>query len=196
MGGVEPYAKIVPFRSEYYELKPERRHLISHLVHPVPNPALPFQGVQLSRTVDGKVYVGPNSILSFKREGYRKLDHSWRDLFEILMYPGFWNLSARYYREGLREELRSWSKAAYARNLQRYIPELRKDDMVCSRAGVRAEAILRDGKFMDDFLLLEGKNSLHVCNTPSHAATASLEIAKKIVKRAPRPGRLSLVKMA
>jgi L-2-hydroxyglutarate oxidase len=178
------------------EPKPERRHLVRHLIYPVPNPAFPFLGVHFTRMIDGSIHAGPNAVLSMKREGYNKSDFSWRDLSEVLMYPGFWKLASKYYREGAQEMFRSLSKAAFTRSLQRLVPEIQADDLIPSKSGVRAQALLRDGTLVDDFLLMEGTNSLHVCNAPSPAATASLEIAKKIVAKVPRPGRLSLVKMA
>jgi (S)-2-hydroxyglutarate dehydrogenase len=187
---------IVPFRLEYFELKPERRHLVGHLLYPVPDPESPFPGMHFTRMMDGTVHAGPTAVLSLKREGYRKPDLSWRDLYELVTYPGFWKFSSRHYREGAQEMFRSLSKAAFTRSLQRLIPEIESDDLVPSRSGVRAQALLRDGSLVDDFLLLEGRNSIHVCNVPSYAATASLEIAKRIVSKLPRPGRLSLVKMA
>jgi L-2-hydroxyglutarate oxidase len=196
LGGMEPRHMIVPFRGEYFELTPERRNLVKHLIYPVPNPAFPFLGVHFTRMMDGSIHAGPNAVLSMKREGYSKSDFSWRDLSEVMFYPGFWKLSSKYYREGAHEMYRSMSKAAFTRALQRLIPEVKADDLIPSKSGVRAQALLRDGSLVDDFLLLEGKNSLHVCNAPSPAATASLEIAKRIVGKVPRPGRLSLVKMA
>jgi L-2-hydroxyglutarate oxidase len=196
LGGMDPKATIVPFRGEYFELRPERRYLVRHLIYPVPNPAFPFLGVHFTRMMDGSIHAGPNAVLSMKREGYKKTDFSWRDLSETLTYPGFWKLASKYYREGAQEMFRSVSKAAFTRGLQRLVPEVQSDDLIPSKNGVRAQALLRDGSLVDDFLLLEGKNSLHVCNAPSPAATASLEIAKKIVGKVPRPGRLSLVKMA
>jgi L-2-hydroxyglutarate oxidase len=196
MSGLEPEARIVPFRGEYFELKPERRHLVRHLVYPVANPALPFLGVHLTRSIDGRIHAGPNAVLSFKREGYHKTDLSWRDLADTLTFPGSWKLFARYYKEGSREMMRSWSKALFTRSLQRLVPEIQSDDLIADRSGVRAQALHRNGSLVDDFLLLEGEKALHVCNAPSPAATASLEIAKKIVSKVPRPGRLSLVKMA
>jgi L-2-hydroxyglutarate oxidase len=196
LGGMDPKATIVPFRGEYFELRPERRYLVRHLIYPVPNPAFPFLGVHFTRMMDGSIHAGPNAVLSMKREGYKKTDFSWRDLSETLTYPGFWKLASKYYREGAQEMFRSVSKAAFTRGLQRLVPEVQSDDLIPSKNGVRAQALFRDGSLVDDFLLLEGKNSLHVCNAPSPAATASLEIAKKIVGKVPRPGRLSLVKMA
>ena len=196
LGGMEPKAMIIPFRGEYFELKPERRHLVRHLIYPVANPVFPFLGVHFTRAMDGSVHAGPNAVLSLKREGYSKSDFSWRDLSEVMTYPGFWKFSSRYYREGMQEMYRSWSKAAFTRDLQQLVPEVQADDLIPSQNGVRAQALLRDGTMVDDFLLLEGRNSLHVCNAPSPAATASLEIAKRIASKVPRPGRLSLVKMA
>jgi (S)-2-hydroxyglutarate dehydrogenase len=196
LSGMAPKAMIVPFRGEYFELKPERRHLVNHLVYPVPDPALPFLGVHLTRTMDGRIHAGPNAVLSFKREGYQKHDFSWRDLCDVMTYPGTWKLFSRYYREGGQEMFRSWSKAAFTRSLQRLVPEIQADDLMPGKSGVRAQAVLRDGSLVDDFLLLEGNKAIHVCNAPSPAATASLEIAKRIVSKVPRPGRLSLVKMA
>ena len=196
LGGVDPKAMILPFRGEYFELQPEKRHLVRNLIYPVPDPSLPFLGVHFTRMMDGSIHAGPNAVLSLKREGYDKSDFSWRDFSEMITYPGFWKLSAQYYRVGWQEMLRSWSKAAFARSLQRLVPEVQADDLIPAKSGVRAQALLRDGSLVDDFLLIEGKNSLHVCNAPSPAATASLEIAKKIVSKVPRPGRLSLVKMA
>ena len=167
-----------------------------NLIYPVPNAAFPFLGVHFTRAMDGGIHAGPNAVLSMKREGYRKSDFSWRDFSEVMTYPGFWRLSSRYYREGFQEMYRSWSKAAFTRSLQRLVPEVQADDLIPGQNGVRAQALLRDGTMVDDFLLLEGKNSLHVCNAPSPAATASLEIAKKIANKVPRPGRVLLVKMA
>ena len=196
LGGVDPKSMIMPFRGEYFELKPERRHLINHLVYPVPNPSLPFLGVHFSRLMNGSILAGPNAVLSWKREGYENADFSWRDFSETLTYPGFWKLSSQHYREGFQEMFRSWSKAAFARSLQALVPEVQAEDLMPAASGVRAQALRRDGTMVEDFLLIEGKSSLHVCNAPSPAATASLEIAKKIVSKVPRPGRLSLVKMA
>jgi (S)-2-hydroxyglutarate dehydrogenase len=196
LGDMKPKAMIVPFRGEYFELKPERRSLVRNLIYPVPNPAFPFLGVHFTRMMDGSVHAGPNAVLSMKREGYNKSDFSWRDFSEVLTYPGFWKLTSKYYREGAGEIFRSLSKAAFTRSLQQLVPEVQADDLIPSTSGVRAQALLRDGTLVDDFLVLEGKNSLHVCNAPSPAATASLEIAKRIVSKVPRPGRLSLVKMA
>jgi L-2-hydroxyglutarate oxidase len=176
-------AHIIPFRGEYYELRPERRDLVRGLIYPVPNPAFPFLGVHLTRMVDGGIHAGPNAVLGLKREGYRKTDIDLRDLAEILSYPGFWRLAARNAGEGLREVVRSLSKAAFVRSLQRLVPEIQMADVIPTQAGVRAQAVERDGSLVDDFLLVEGERSLHVCNAPSPAATASLAIGERIAAR-------------
>ncbi len=196
MSGFEPETRIVPFRGEYFELKPERRHLVRHLIYPVPNPALPFLGVHLTRSMDGRIHAGPNAVLSFTREGYRKTKMNWHDFAETVTYPGSWKLLARYYKEGGHGLMPFSSKASFTRSLQRLVPEIQSDDLIADKSGIRAQALRRDGSLVEDFLLLQGEKSLHVCNAPSPAATASLEIAKKIVSQVPRPGRLSLVKMA
>lgn len=181
LGGVDPGAKIVPFRGEYFELRPERRGLVRHLIYPVPNPDFPFLGVHFTRMIDGSVHAGPNAVLAFKREGYRKRDISVRDLGDALLFPGFWKLAARNMREGMMEMSRSFSKRLFTASLRRMIPEIQQRDLVPAAAGVRAQAMRLDGALVDDFLLVRGEHSLHVCNAPSPAATASLEIAKTIV---------------
>jgi len=189
---VDPPAQIVPFRGEYYELKPEKRHLVKTLIYPVPNPNFPFLGVHFTRMIDGSVHAGPNAVLSFKREGYRKTDVDWRDLAEVLTYVGFWKLAAKHADEGIQEMIRSWSKAAFVRSLQRLIPEVEADDLVPTHAGVRAQALMNSGKLVDDFLIVQGQHSVHVCNAPSPAATASLEIGKAIAANLPEPSSLSI----
>ncbi|PSB47693.1 L-2-hydroxyglutarate oxidase [Cyanosarcina cf. burmensis CCALA 770] len=179
--GADPQAKIVPFRGEYYELIPEKRYLVKGLIYPVPNPAFPFLGVHFTRMIDGSVHAGPNAVLSFKREGYHKTDFDFKDLAEVLTYPAFWKLAAKHADEGIKEIVRSWSKAAFVRSLQQLIPEVREQDVVPTHAGVRAQALKADGSLVDDFLLVPGKNAMHVCNAPSPAATSSLEIGKAIV---------------
>ena len=183
LGKVKPQAKIVPFRGEYYELKPEKRHLVKTLIYPVPNPEFPFLGVHFTRMIDGSVHAGPNAVLSFKREGYQKTDFELRDFAEVMTYPGFWRLAAKHADEGIQEIIRSFSKAAFVRSLQRLIPEVQAEDLLPTPAGVRAQALMNNGKLVDDFLILSNKNSVHVCNAPSPAATSSLEIGKAIVER-------------
>ena len=132
----DPQAKIVPFRGEYYELKPEKRYLVKTLIYPVPNPAFPFLGVHFTRMIDGSVHAGPNAVLSLKREGYRKTDFDLRDFTEVITYPGFWKLAAKHADSGIQEIIRSFSKAAFVRSLQRLIPEVQADDLVPTHAGV------------------------------------------------------------
>jgi L-2-hydroxyglutarate oxidase len=189
MSGVDPKAKIVPFRGEYYELIPQRRYLVKHLIYPVPDPAFPFLGVHFTRMMDGSVHAGPNAVLSFKREGYRKRDFNLFDLVEVLMFKGFWKLAHKHARAGWEEIVRSCSKAAFVRSLQRLIPEVQADDLIPTHAGVRAQALMDDGRLVDDFLLIRDRQALHVCNAPSPAATASIEIGKQIAGQVPAPAR-------
>jgi L-2-hydroxyglutarate oxidase len=176
MAGARVDAHIVPFRGEYYTLKPEARGLIRHLVYPLPNPAFPFLGVHFTRMVNGEIHAGPNAVLALKREGYRKSDFSLRDVFEMLAFSGFRRMAAKNWREGMKEMHRSFSRHAFLTSLQRLVPEIRDQDIEPSPAGVRAMALLPDGSMVDDFLVVPGPQALHVCNAPSPAATASLEI--------------------
>jgi L-2-hydroxyglutarate oxidase len=187
LGGVDPGAKIIPFRGEYYELLPERRHLVRNLIYPVPNPNFPFLGVHFSRMIDGSVHAGPNAVLAFKREGYKRTDFNLRDFCEIMGFSGFWKLACKNFGEGIKELHRSFSKSAFVRSLQRLIPEVQSTDLIPCRAGVRAQALLKDGKLVDDFWLVHRQNTLHVCNAPSPAATAALEIGNAIVEQVPEP---------
>jgi len=175
--------RIIPFRGEYYELATERRALVRSLIYPVPNPSFPFLGVHFTRMIDGSVHAGPNAVLSLKREGYRKMDVDLRDAADILGYRGFWLLAAKNGREGLRELVRSFSKPAFVRSLQQLVPEIRYADVAPAPAGVRAQAVGRDGRLVDDFLLIERHRALHVCNAPSPAATASLAIGEMVAER-------------
>ncbi|MDY6900123.1 MAG: L-2-hydroxyglutarate oxidase [Cyanobacteriota bacterium] len=185
LGKVNPQAKIVPFRGEYYELTPEKRHLVKGLIYPVPNPDFPFLGVHFTRMIDGTVHAGPNAVLSLKREGYKKTDFNLRDFAEVMSYPGFWKLAAKHSDEGIKEIIRSFSKAAFVKSLQELIPEVRSEDVVPTHAGVRAQALMKDGKLVDDFLIVKGQNSVHVCNAPSPAATSSIEIGKAVAAEIP-----------
>ncbi|HEY9603804.1 MAG TPA: L-2-hydroxyglutarate oxidase [Allocoleopsis sp.] len=187
---VDPKAKIVPFRGEYYELVPEKRYLVNTLIYPVPNPDFPFLGVHFTKMIDGSVHAGPNAVLSLKREGYKKTDFDLRDFMEVMTFPGFWKLAAKNADEGIKEIIRSFSKAAFVRSLQRLIPEVQSEDVIPTHAGVRAQALMDDGKLVDDFLIVQGHNSVHVCNAPSPAATSSLEIGKAIVEQIPSPEHL------
>lgn len=188
LGGAKTGMKIVPFRGEYYELVPEKRYLVKNLIYPVPNPNFPFLGVHFTRMIDGTVHAGPNAVLSFKREGYHKTDVDVRDLAEVLTFPAFWKLAAKNMDEGLKEIWRSWNKAAFVHSMQRIIPEIGMGDVVPTHAGVRAQALLNNGALVDDFHIIADRNAVHVCNAPSPAATASIEIGKAIVERVPALG--------
>ncbi|MFB4164257.1 L-2-hydroxyglutarate oxidase [Alteribacillus sp. JSM 102045] len=183
LSGYHLDVKIVPFRGEYYKLIENRRNLVQNLIYPVPNPEFPFLGVHFTRMIDGNVDVGPNAVLSFKREGYKKSDINLKDLSEVLLYKGFWKLAKPYFKEGIEEMVRSVYKKKFVESLQKLIPEVQEEDLVKGPRGVRAQALSVDGKMVDDFYIVPGKKSLHVLNAPSPAATASLEIGKEIVKR-------------
>jgi L-2-hydroxyglutarate oxidase len=185
LAAAQPPAKIVPFRGEYYELTPEKRYLVKGLIYPVPNPNFPFLGVHFTRMIDGTVHAGPNAVLSLKREGYRKTDFDLRDFAEVMTYSGFWKLMAKHADQGIQEMIRSVFKSAFVRSLQELIPEVQAKDLVPTHAGVRAQALLPDGKLVDDFLIEQGEHALHVYNAPSPAATSSLEIGKAIAAQVP-----------
>lgn len=189
LDNVDPQAKIVPFRGEYYELKPEKRYLVKNLIYPVPNPEFPFLGVHYTRMTDGNIHCGPNAVLALKREGYRWRDVCFYDMWDSLTYKGFWNLAKKNFGEGMTEVYRSLSKKAFTKSLQRLIPEVQQDDLVPSHAGVRAQALMPDGKMVDDFLIVRGERSVHVCNAPSPAATASIPIGRAVAEQLPLPAR-------
>lgn len=182
--GIEPNIQIIPFRGEYYVLKKEKEYLVKNLIYPVPDPQFPFLGVHFTRMIDGGIEAGPNAVLAFKREGYTKKDISLNDLFEMLYYPGFRKMVGKYWRMGIEEMKRSFSKKLFVNSLQKLIPELNYDDVTPFRTGVRAQAVDRNGKLLDDFVIQENKNMIHVLNAPSPAATASLSIGKKIAELA------------
>jgi L-2-hydroxyglutarate oxidase len=177
-------ARIVPFRGEYYELAPAARSLVRNLIYPVPDPAFPFLGVHFTRTIHGGVECGPNAVLALAREGYRWRDVDLRDLVDTLGYPGFLRLAARHWRMGSAEVWRSISKGAFTRALQRLVPDIRPDHLRPAEAGVRAQALARDGALVDDFLIHEAGRVVHVLNSPSPAATASLSIGATVAERA------------
>jgi L-2-hydroxyglutarate oxidase len=164
---------------------PEKRHLVNGLIYPVPNPAFPFLGVHFTRMIDGSVHAGPNAVLACHREGYRRTDLKMSDLLETLTYGGFWHAARRHGKEGLKEIWRSLSKRSFLRSLQRLIPSLEEDDLIEVPSGVRAQAMRPDGALVDDFLIIQDAHSIHVCNAPSPAATASLEIGKAVADRVP-----------
>jgi L-2-hydroxyglutarate oxidase len=185
LAGLRPPARIVPFRGEYHELVPQRRHLVRGLIYPVPDPRFPFLGVHLTRMVDGSVHAGPNAVLATAREGYRWRTVRPRDVWDALTYRGLWALARRHYRYGLTEVRRSLSRTAFAADLARLVPELTAADITRAGAGVRAQAVRPDGDLVDDFLIVEADRQVHVLNAPSPAATSALEIARHIVSRLP-----------
>ncbi len=178
--GVDDGFRIVPFRGEYYQLKASRSYLVNNLIYPVPNPDFPFLGVHFTRMIDGHIEAGPNAVLATKREGYNKSDINIRDIADTFGFPGFWKLAAAHWREGGQEMLRSASKRAFTKSLQELIPDVEASDLVKAPAGVRAQALRRDGTLEDDFQVTQTPHSLHVGNAPSPAATASLEIGTYI----------------
>lgn len=180
MAGLRPSARIVPFRGEYYELTPHRRDLVRGLIYPVPDPRFPFLGVHLTRMIDGSVHAGPNAVLALRREGYRRRDFSAADVLGTLGYGGTWRLGWKYWRAGLDEVLRSFSRERFARSLARLVPAITAADLVPAGAGVRAQALTRDGALVDDFVIEWAPRQVHVLNAPSPAATGSLEIARHV----------------
>lgn len=172
--------KIIPFRGEYYKIKPEKTHLVKNLIYPVPDPSFPFLGVHFTRMVDGGIEAGPNAVLAFAREGYRKSQIHPGELIESLTWPGFLKVASRYWKTGLGEMYRSFSKPAFTRALQKLIPEIRQEDLDTGGAGVRAQACDRSGGLLDDFLIYENEYAINVCNAPSPAATSSLSIGETI----------------
>jgi L-2-hydroxyglutarate oxidase len=180
LSGAAPNLQIVPFRGEYFALRAQRRQLVKHLIYPVPNPDFPFLGVHFTRTMDGHVEAGPNAVLALAREGYRKTDVDFADLRETLGFSGFRTLARRYWKDGMQEMWRSISKRAFVRSLQQLIPAITAADLEPAPAGIRAQALKADGSLVDDFHIISHERCLHVCNAPSPAATASLEIGKHI----------------
>lgn len=172
--------KIIPFRGEYFKLKPEKKSLVKSLIYPVPDPAFPFLGVHFTRMINGEVEAGPNAVLAWKREGYSKTDFSLQDTMESLLWPGFLKVAARYWRAGAGEMYRSFSKHGFVRALRKLVPEINASDLEPGGAGVRAQACSRDGQLLDDFYIVGSPPLIHVCNAPSPAATASLAIGKYI----------------
>ncbi|MCE5229769.1 L-2-hydroxyglutarate oxidase [bacterium] len=182
MCGLDPGLRIIPFRGEYYTLRPERRTLVRNLIYPVADPRLPFLGVHFTRTIDGVVEAGPNAVLALKREGYRWRDVSPRDVIETFTFPGFWRMSRHFLRVGIGETYRSLSKPAFVKALQRLMPEIESSDLIPGGSGVRAQAVDSAGKLLDDFRILESDRMVHVLNAPSPAATASITIGHTIAQ--------------
>jgi len=183
LAGIKPPCRIVPFRGEYYTLKPGKRFLVKNLIYPTPDPRFPFLGVHLTRMIDGQVEAGPNAVLAMAREGYKKSSFCWSELMETLTYGGFWNMAKRYWLAGSGEMLRSHSRRLFADSLRRLVPEIQDEDLKPGGAGVRAQALSKDGRLLDDFLIVQTDRMLHVLNAPSPAATASLAIADHILQR-------------
>jgi L-2-hydroxyglutarate oxidase len=172
--------KIIPFRGEYFKLRKEKEYLVKNLIYPVPDPNFPFLGVHFTRMAKGGVEAGPNAVLAFKREGYKKSDINLAELAETLAWPGFQKVASKYWRTGLGEMYRSFSKSAFTRALQKLIPEIKESDLVEGGAGVRAQACDREGGLVDDFMILEESHVINVCNAPSPAATSSLAIGETV----------------
>jgi L-2-hydroxyglutarate oxidase len=184
LGGTRPPVRIVPFRGDYYTLRPDARALVNGLVYPVPDPAFPFLGVHFTKTVDGRVIAGPNAVLALARERYRRSSVRPRDVASTLAYPGFWRLARRHYRFGAAELRRDLVKRAFVRDMQRYVPAVGTADVDFGPSGIRAQAVARDGTLADDFVLERTGRCLHVLNAPSPAATASLAIADHLAAEA------------
>lgn len=180
MVGQNSSVKIIPFRGEYWELKPEKSHLVKNLIYPVPNPNFPFLGVHFTRMIQGGVELGPNAVLAFKREGYTKTDISISDLADVLTWPGFHKIVKKYWRDGVAEMYRSYSKNAFAKAAQKLIPDVSVNDLVPGGSGVRAQACDVKGNLLDDFSIIYTENCVHVLNAPSPAATSSLAIGERI----------------
>ena len=172
--------RIVPFRGEYYTIRPESHHLVSGLIYPVPDPRFPFLGVHYTRNIWGSVEAGPNAVLALRREGYRKRDFDLGETMGTLTYPGFWKMTSRHWRTGLGEMRRSYSKGIFIRDLQRLLPEIREGDLAPGGSGVRAQAVDRNGALLDDFSIIRGREAVHVLNAPSPGATSSLAIGEHI----------------
>jgi L-2-hydroxyglutarate oxidase len=184
LSGVDPGVRIVPFRGEYYELIPSRQFLVKDLIYPVPDPSFPFLGVHFTRMIGGGVEAGPNAVLAFKREGYRKIDIRIKDLADTLSYAGFWKMARLNWQTGMGEMWRSFSKHAFVKALQRLLPELRTEDVKPGGSGVRAQAMDPSGKLLDDFHVVRAPRMIHVLNAPSPAATSSLRIGAGIAEMA------------
>lgn len=183
--GLDPGLRIVPYRGEYYHLRRAIADRLRALVYPVPDPAFPFLGVHLTRLVHGGVEAGPNAVLAFAREGYHRTAFDRRDTGELLIFPGTYRVLRRHYRMAAAEAYRSFDRHRFAADLARLVPAIRPDDLTPGGAGVRAQAVSRDGHLLDDFAFVEGPGSLHVLNAPSPAATASLAIGEEIARRVP-----------
>ena len=180
LSGIETFSKIIPFKGEYYHLKNNAKYLIKNLIYPVPDPLYPFLGVHFTRSVHGDIEAGPNAVLAWHREGYKKFDVNLKDMLDYGLYPGFWKMVSKYWRTGLKEYTRSFFKSEFLKSLQRLVPEIKKEDIIASPCGIRAQALGIDGYLIDDFLIKKKDNMVHVINAPSPAATSCFSIGSKI----------------
>jgi L-2-hydroxyglutarate oxidase len=180
LSGAQPSILVLGFRGEYYRLKPESRGLVRHLIYPVPDPRFPFLGVHFTRRITGEIEAGPNAVLAFAREGYRRTNLDWHDVSEMVRFTGFWRMAAKHWATGLGEYHRSFSKGAFVRGLQRLVPEVTEADLESGGAGVRAMALKRDGTLVDDFIVERSGDVINVLNAPSPAATSALAIAESV----------------
>ncbi|CAH6862575.1 L-2-hydroxyglutarate dehydrogenase [Vibrio chagasii] len=180
MLGIETDFQIVPYRGEYYQLDAKHNQVVNHLIYPIPDPELPFLGVHLTRMIDGSVTVGPNAVQGWKREGYGKLNFSVKDTLQMLSFTGFWKVTAKHLKTGLVECKNSWWKPGYLKLVNKYCPSITVSDFKPYPAGIRAQAVLKDGTLVHDFLFAESPRSLHVCNAPSPAATSAMPIGEYI----------------
>ncbi|WCN14926.1 L-2-hydroxyglutarate oxidase [Marinomonas mediterranea] len=183
MLGIKTDFQIIPYRGEYYQLPEKYNNLVNHLIYPIPDPDLPFLGVHLTRMIDGSVTVGPNAVQGWKREGYGRINIDLRDIFDMITFPGFWRVTKKHFRSGLVETKNSLWKPGYLKLVQKYCPQITVDDLKRYPAGIRAQAVMRDGTLVHDFLFAESPRSLHVCNAPSPAATSAIPIGEYIVDK-------------
>lgn len=183
MLGIKTDFSIIPFRGEYYRLAKKHNNIVKHLIYPIPDPQLPFLGVHLTRMIDGSVTVGPNAVQGWKREGYGRININPRDIWDMLRFPGFWKVLRKHFKTGLAETVNSLWKPGYLKQIQKYCPSIELRDLEEYPAGVRAQAVLKDGTLVHDFLFAESPRSLHVCNAPSPAATSAIPIAKHICNK-------------
>jgi (S)-2-hydroxyglutarate dehydrogenase len=184
MAGEKLNMKIIPFRGEYYSIKPEKAHLVKNLIYPVPDPNFPFLGVHFTRRISGEIEAGPNAVFAFQREGYKKTDFKWSEFWESISFAGFRKVACKYWKTGLGEYHRSYFKPAFVKALQQLVPAIQEDDLVPAGAGVRAQACDKDGGLIDDFYIQESTSFIHVLNAPSPAATSSLSIGLEVAERA------------
>jgi L-2-hydroxyglutarate oxidase len=184
MAGENLNMKIIPFRGEYYAIKPEKAHLVKNLIYPVPDPNFPFLGVHFTRRISGEIEAGPNAVFAFQREGYKKTDFKWSEFWDSISFAGFRKVASKYWKTGLGEYHRSYFKPAFVKALQQLVPSITEDDLIPAGAGVRAQACDKDGGLIDDFYIQESTSFIHVLNAPSPAATSSLSIGLEVAERA------------